>query len=72
MAYDRLPERRYLINEGWPDGLLPSSALSRRARILFLNAVSSVRSWIAGLLASMAPDRARPEAADRVVCSPPG
>jgi hypothetical protein len=61
-----LPRQRGLVR-WWP-----SSALSRRALILFLNAVSSVRSWIAGLLASMAPDRERPEAADRVVCSPPG
>src|SRR5438445_9722993 len=50
-----LPRRR-----GWPGGTLASSTLSRRALILFLNAVSSVRSWIAGLLATMAQDRARP------------
>jgi len=47
----------------------PPSTLSRRALILFLNVVSSVRLWIAGLLA---PDRARPGLADRAACSPPG
>ena len=69
MAYDRPLERLYLVDEGWPDGSVPSSTLSRRALILFSNAVSSVRSWIAG---PMAPDRARPGFADRAACSPPG
>jgi hypothetical protein len=69
-AYHRLLERLGLADEGWPDDTL--ATLSRRALILFLNAVSSVRSWIAVLLASMAPDRPRPGFADRAACSPPG
>ena len=59
-------------HETVPMTRLPSSALSGRMLTLFLTVVLNVRSWTPGLLASMAPDRARPGPADRAACSSPG